>query len=193
MEYLSRVEDCDGATVHVAAPLGGSVEPPELGTPMSLRWSAGVRGRWRADARLDATVRPKNRPILLWNLTLLGKPVVDQRRRYVRAGGGEPAVIAPRFGDAIVGQVVDVSEGGVRCRVPYAKLLPDQPIEVTVDLDDDKLVAEAWVLRTVENHGGQGVDVIALFDLPERDADLVRQYVMRQQIRARRAAAEAAG
>lgn len=191
-DYMSRVEDFEGSTVWVAAPLGGSVEPPELGSSLAVRWNAGVRGRYVAEARLRSTDRPEGRGLQLWNLTFERSPRVDQRRSYVRAGGGEPVRLEPKWASALSGEVSDIGEGGLRCRLPYGELRTGEPVVTTVWLGDDVLTVDGWVLRTADSPGAPGVDIVVSFDLCERDADLVRRYVMQQQILARRAAADAA-
>jgi hypothetical protein len=192
IEYLSRVEDFEGPTVWVAAPLGGSVQPPELGSTISLRWSAGVRGRYVADASLRSTARPDSRALRLWNLGMIGPPIVDQRRHFVRAGGGEVLVLERRWARALSGLVTDIGEGGLRGRFPYAKLHVGEPIGVRVMLGGESLTIDGWVLRTEDDTATRALEVTVTYELPERDADTVRRYVMQQQILARRTAGDAA-
>jgi hypothetical protein len=189
MHYLSRVEDVEGPTIWVAAPLGGKVEPPDLGTPISFRWNA-PRGRYTVQARLRSTARPQGQALHLWNLKAEGPPTLEQRRQYVRAGGGEGVVLEPRATGELTGMVTDISEGGVRCRFRYGRLLPGEPVEVRVTLGGESLAVDGWVLRTTDEDGS--LDVIVVYELGERDADMVRKYVMHQQILARRMAADTA-
>jgi hypothetical protein len=200
--YLeSRIELVDGKTVVVAAPFNETVEIPELGTILSLSWIAGPRGRYVVDARLVSTSRVEGVPTRCWTLTVESAPVLNQRRRYVRAGGGEPVRIrADGPGIVITGAASDVSEGGVRFRIDGAR--PGDPARVTLDdgepvntivqLGDDMLDADGAVLRTIDDPITRTVDMIVTLELSERQAEKVRQYVMRQQMLARRAAADAA-
>ncbi len=189
-EYLSRVEDFEGPTVWVAAPLGGTVEPPEPGSPLSLAWSAGIRGRYVAAAKLRSARRPTGRALHLWNLSLDGAPAVDQRRAYVRAGGGEPIQLTRTRARTLSGYVTDIGEGGLRCRFLSADLHLGEPVEVVATLGPDTLSADGWVLRTSDR--AAATEVTLTFKLAEADAEMVRRYVIAQQILARRTAADAA-
>jgi hypothetical protein len=187
--YLSRVEDVEGPTIWVAAPLGGKVEPPDLGTLMAFRWNA-PRGRYTVQASLRSTARPQGQALHLWNLNPEGPPTIEQRRQFVRAGGGEGVVLEPRETGELSGMVTDISEGGVRCRFRYGRLRAGEPVEVRVTLGEESLAVNGWVLRTTDEGGS--LDVIVVYELAEREADMVRKYVMHQQILARRMAADTA-
>jgi hypothetical protein len=190
VDYLSRVEDFEGPTVWVAAPLGGTLEPPHVDSPLSMRWSAGVRGRYIAAARLRSTARSQGKALRLWNLILDGTPVVDQRRQYVRAGGGEAVQIEPESAVAVAGLMTDISEGGLRCRLPQTELYAGEPVTIRVRLGDEALTAEAWVLRVLPQKAPAGVDVAMTFGLSAGDADMVRRYVLQRQVLARRTASD---
>jgi hypothetical protein len=187
-EYLSRVENVAGHSVSIAAPLNGTLEPPEPGSAMSLRWSAGPRGRYSAGATLLSMRRPKGTGRQFWNLQVDGPAELDQRRAFVRAGGGEPVQLASRWGGSLAGEATDVGEGGVRCRFGYADLRVGEPVGVAVKLGPDLLAADGWVLRVIDDIPRRAVDVVVTYALAERDAVVVRRYVMQQQILARRAA-----
>jgi PilZ domain len=189
VEYLSRVSDISGSTVAVAAPLNGTLEPPEPGSAMSLRWTAGERGRYVASTRLVSMRRDNG--LRSWNLQFDGPAVVDQRRKFVRAGGGETVRVANRWSGSQTGEVADIGEGGVRCRFPYADLRVGEPVEVTVRLGSDLLTVQGWVLRAVDDVAARVMDVAVTFNLDEHDAGVVRRYVLHKQVLARRAAAEA--
>ncbi|GII26143.1 PilZ domain-containing protein [Planosporangium mesophilum] len=199
-ELESRVEMINGATVVVAAPFNETVEIPDLGAVLKLSWVAGPRGRYVVDARLTSTARVEGVPMRCWSLTVESEPVLNQRRRFVRAGGGEAVRVRPKERDDIVisGAASDISEGGVRFRINGAKPdAPDRvmlddgvPVTTVVQLGDDMLDADGAVLRTIDDRIGKTVDMIVTLELTERQAELVRRYVMRQQVLARRAAAD---
>ncbi|MDT4986351.1 MAG: hypothetical protein QOI74_445 [Micromonosporaceae bacterium] len=206
-QYLSRVESFDGPTVWVAAPLSGTVETPYLGSPVSLRWSAGTRGRYLAEASLRATDRPAGTALNRWNLSLDRPPVIDQRRQFVRAGGGELVVLQPRWSDALPGRVTNFGEGGLLCRLPTEALARGElaigdPVGVLVRFDDESFTVDGWVLRVEGNRVGDNrvgadrpthlVDVTVTYQLTDQDADRVRRYIMRQEMLTRRTAADAA-
>jgi c-di-GMP-binding flagellar brake protein YcgR len=198
-EFESRIEKIDGRTVVVAAPFNETVEIPELGTVLELSWVAGPRGRYVVDATLVSTSRVEGVPMRSWTLTVESEPVINQRRRFVRAGGGEAVRVRPKGRDDVMisGAASDISEGGVRFRINGAR--PDdenrvrlddgEPVSTVVLLGDDMLDADGAVLRTIDDDIAKTVDMIVTLELSERQAEMVRRYVMRQQVLARRAAA----
>jgi c-di-GMP-binding flagellar brake protein YcgR len=198
-EFESRVENIDDKTVIVAAPFNETAQIPDLGVTLRLSWLAGQRGRYVVDARLLSTSRIEGIPMRCWTLSVESAPVIEQRRRYVRAGGGEAVRVRPKGRDvAISGAASDISEGGVRFRINGAKpgdggarLDTGEPVTTVVQLGDDMLDADGAVLRTIEDESSKTVDMIVTLELSERQADMVRRYVMRQQVLARRAAADA--
>jgi hypothetical protein len=190
-EYLSRVEGVVGSTIAVAAPLNGTLEPPEIGAPIALRWSAGARGRWVAGTSLLSIRRPKGKGLAYWNLQLDREPELHQRRQFARGGGGVPILLENSWSGALSGELTDISEGGLRCRFPYANLRPGETVAVDVPLGPDRLLVNGWVLRVTENSAARATDVVVTFDLPEPAAGMVRRYVIQQQILARKAAADA--
>jgi hypothetical protein len=190
-EYLSRVEGVVGDTVAVAAPLNGTLEPPEVGAPVAVRWSAGTRGRWVVPTSLLSIRRPKGRGLAFWSLRLDREPELHQRRQFARGGGGAPILLENSWSGALSGDLTDIGEGGLRCRLPYVNLRPGETVTVNVPLGADRLRVNGWVLRVTADNGSGGTDVVVTFDLPESDAGMVRRYVIQQQILARRAAADA--
>ncbi len=117
----SRVEDVDGGLVAIAAPRGpGDLEPPRAGDELRLRW-AGPRGLLVLGVRL---VRVRRDGVPLWWCEPTGQLQVHQRREFVRA----PAAARWRVGvvlspadpgaDPVEGHLLDLSEGGLRVRVP---------------------------------------------------------------------------
>lgn len=200
-DFDSRIALIDEKVVVVAAPLHESAEPPELGTLVMVGWGAGARGRYIMDTRLRSTARVEGVPIRCWTLSIEAEPELHQRRRFVRAGGGEPVRVRARERDAVLsGSAIDVSEGGVRVRFRitdatpgddrWPRLADGEAVTAVIQLDDDMLDADGNVLRTIEDAESKTVDMIVTLDLSERQAELVRRYVMRQQILARRAAAD---
>ena len=189
-EYPSRIEDVTDHTWQVAAPFGGGLEPPETGSALEVRWT-GQRGRYTAPARLVGIHRAL---VTCWTVELTGPVQLEQRRRFVRAGGGEPITVRPEEpadAPAVLGRIVDISEGGVRGWLGPGAFTADQPVLVTVGLEDEQLTIHGTILKAVEREGGKGLDVVVTFSLDEHTADQVRRYVMRAQLQARRAAADA--
>jgi hypothetical protein len=199
-ELESRIELIEGKNVVVAAPFNETVEIPELGTVMGLSWSAGPRGRYVVDARLVSTSRVEGVPMRCWTLSVESSPELHQRRRFARAGGGEPVRVRAKDRDVVIsGAASDVSEGGVRFRISDARpgdaervtLDDGEAVSTVVQLGSDMLDVDGSVLRTIEDPFAKTVDMIVTLQLSERQAEMVRRYVMHQQILARRAATDA--
>lgn len=283
-EFPSRVEDGDGDRLVLAAPFGGGIEPPEIGTVVDVCWTSR-RGRYVAPVRL---LEIRHAKLAFWVVEIAGWIELQQRRNFVRAGGGEPVRIRttdPRDTSTLIGRIVDISEGGLRCWVNPAPPAPPPPlgsavrsgspriqpgptagtstsagtsagrsgnawpgtsvlftngavrssagpgsagsdppnggaaergaaergaagaapeadrpagldlsagqrVTVTVGLNDEELSITGEVLRVINGRTGQGLDMVIVFDLAEGAAGVVRRYVMRSQLLARRLAAE---
>jgi PilZ domain len=190
-EYPSRVEDVGETTWTLAAPFGGAVvDPPTPGGELQVRWT-GTRGRYTAPVRLVAVSRGA---VTTWVVEPAGEVHLEQRRRFARAGGGEPVSVRaadPADAPDVTGKIVDISEGGIRCWLSGTGFAQDQEVVVTVSLADERMVMPGTVYKASERDGGKGLDVVVTFDLDEDHAGLVRRYVMQAQLRARRAAADA--
>jgi hypothetical protein len=185
--HRSRVEDVDGDTVTVAAPLNLKVEDlPGIGDLVTIRWSAGARGRYAAPARIVEFVRGG---VPRWITRPTGTVVVEQSRQFVRGGGGEPVVLLRQGQDdtsPVQGHVADLSEGGLRARFTDLEGAVGDTVVVTLTLDGETIDATGQIHRTTRDHGEPGVQVVVVLDLPERQAQLVRRYVMKHQLAARR-------
>jgi hypothetical protein len=191
-EFPSRVEDGSGTVLTLAAPLGGTLEPPEPGSVFRLRWSAGPRGRYLAQFRLIDIVRGT---VSVWNAEMVGEAVVEQRRRFVRSGGSEPVQVRGEeaaAGETVNGRIINISEGGIRCILHESALTERQAVSVTMRLDDRILAVEGQILRTTRGETPKETIVVIVLDLTESDAGIVRRYVMQQQILARRRATSGA-
>lgn len=186
--YRSRVEDCDGALITVAAPMGkGDHEIPPDGAELAVFWT-GIRARFVLPVRMLG--QTKDCPPR-WHLLALGEPVRKTRRNFVRGGGGGSAEIVPISGgnlgvqSALVrGKVIDISEGGVRCRVPGVELVPGDPVMVRVQLGEQSLQIAGQIVSTRPEQ--PGVDVVVTYRPPEQDAQAIRRYVFQWEIAERR-------
>ena len=190
-QYPSRIEDATATVWTLAAPFGGGLEPPETGSPLDVRWTS-PRGQYIASMRLLGITRDR---ITCWSVEPTGPVQLDQRRRFVRAGGGEPVAVRPvepADAKAVLGRIVDISEGSVRCWLSAAEFGTDQEVLVTLSLDGEQLTVPGTILKALERDGAKGLDLVVTFTLGEELAGLVRRYVMRAQLQARRAAADAA-
>jgi len=189
-EHPSRLEDCDGPLLAIAAPCyAGDLVLHGPGATLALRWTA-QRGLYEAPAEL---VEVERRSIPLWRVRLTGPVRVLQRRRYARAEVSGPVSIHPvdgEVGDAVDGSLVDVGEGGLRCRMDDPSWVrPGLRVEADFTLDDAALRLPGEVLRILPvREGDRGEIVVVVFDEPVQQAELIRRFVLQQQLQMRRAA-----
>ncbi|HET9516200.1 MAG TPA: hypothetical protein VFO77_00590 [Actinoplanes sp.] len=165
----------------------------DRGDRVGLRWAAGERGCYRATARVAEAAGSH----LVVELT--GAAQLEQHRRFVRGGGGEQVRIRPRGsvgGAETSGWIRDISERALRAAFPAVPFGDDDVLHITVELDDD--VIEVWgvaariTVRPPERPGpaNTAVEVLAMIDPTDAQAQVIRRYLLRQQAltRARTAA-----
>ena len=87
----------------------------------------------------------------------------------------------------LAGEVVDVSEAGVRCRVPRCDYRPGDAAHVSITLRDRVVDATGNVLMLRAPAAVDGIDVVVTYDLGETVAQAVRRYVFERQLAERRA------
>lgn len=186
--YRSRVEDCEGSLLTIATPTGtGDVEIPDERDVIELAWIAS-RGRYVMPTRLlDLTHEPPPR----WYLLSSGDPVLKSRRRYVRGGGGEPVTIyteerAPAM--SFSGRVIDLSEGGTRCRLDSTDLMVNEPVTICIALPDltVRLAGTVLALRPPNEVHPEGVDVVVVHQAQEATAKVLRRHVLNWELNERR-------
>jgi hypothetical protein len=166
---------------------------PTDGEQVILRWPAGARGRYAVGGTVvDAAVgdRVRVRPD--------GEPRIEQDRHYVRGGGGEQVRLrlpGPAGTAEAAGWIRDISERGVRAHFTDAEVRDGDPVRLQIQLDDDAVDLTGTVLKVSrepgDSTGGSArVEVVAVFEAGEVQAQIIRRYVLRQQLltRARTAA-----
>lgn len=189
--FRSRLESVDGRTFCVSAPL-------ETAGPAALRPGHEFQIFW---------VPPRTRIVLpvrlveitdstpfRWRLEPVGPPKVSNRREFVRGGGGAAvrltAAEEERASEAD-GTLIDISEGGLRCRISQAL-----PVRV-----GDEMRAVVWLgtgeveltgrVHTVhDDPEGAGQQLILIFRVEEVVARMIRQYIINWELAERRRARE---
>jgi hypothetical protein len=182
--HSSHVENLTGNRIVVAAPVNLPADQvPPVGSRATLRWPAGRRGRHAAPAKI---VQIDRRPGAGWEIEVTGLPVIEQNRRYVRGGDGEPIrlrrTLAPND-QPVTARIVDVSERSVRARCANARMKAGDPVDVWLELDQ-VIQVNGVVLRVVERPAPLPTDVVVVYDATEDQAAAIRDYVMQQQARA---------
>jgi hypothetical protein len=181
--YPSRVEDVNGEVLTVAAVLG-SLDGVRVDDTVELAWL--LEGdRLAAPAKIVGMANSQTRT---WDVRITGEPRRQNRRGYVRGGGGE-AVRLRRpdgAGAPLDGYVIDVGEGSVRARVQKCDYEADEPLSVTMQLGADVVAVEGPVIA-VRNIVETGyVDVVVSFEAGEALGRIIRSYIMRWQLEQRR-------
>ncbi|MEV1286899.1 PilZ domain-containing protein [Micromonospora sp. NPDC049679] len=180
--YKSRVEDAGDGVLAIAAPLNLRVtEVPDVGDQITVRWPAGERGRYAAAGHLIEVV---GGALPRWVMRPDGPPKLEQSRSYVRGGGNELVQVRrlSPSGDTVEGRVIDISEGGVRARFDEIELAGGDEVEVRVELGEDILSVEGRVLRVWQEEDGEQTLLVLVFEPHERDARVIRRYVLRHQL-----------
>jgi hypothetical protein len=184
--YASRVEDRHGERITVAAPLDLVIgDLPQVGREVTLMWPIGGRGRCSATGQIVEVHRGH---VSTWEVKVTGQSRIEQNRRFVRGGGGEPIRIRRTLTDqdpTVQGRVVDLSERSVRCRVSGLEIKAGDPVDSWIALDDDAIEVSGSVLRVVDKPEDKAHGIVVVFEPDEAQATVIRRYVLRRQLLAR--------
>jgi hypothetical protein len=191
LTYRTRIEDAEADALTIAAPIGvGDLEPPEPGADLEVSWIAG-RNRYVVPVNLTSISRQQPPS---WSVRVTGERRRETRRLYVRGGGGEKvrlgSVLDPRMKPT--GVIIDVSEGGVRCRLPWCAIVVGDTVRVDMALDQTlAVVGRVLSVRDAAEAAGE-LDVVVVYDLTDGMAQEIRRYVLQREMAERRAKADAA-
>lgn len=187
--YPSRVEEHASTVFAVLAPLALPVgTAPGEGGLLTVSWQT-PRGIYRLPSELLAVkVSGGER---LWWLAATGPVSVLQRRAYVRV----PASLAIRL-DGPCGPSpavsIDLSEGGLGCRLTGHGLDPWVFDEVTIPIDDQPVVTSIRTVRYgIDPATGRRLLGANFVDLPRDTAAHLRRHVYARQVGLRRVAGRA--
>lgn len=182
----SRIEDVGVEEILISAPsYVGDLQEPQPGEIIAVYWTHS-RGVCSLPAQF---VEVERAPIKLWRLKSAGTMELVQRRRYTRVQAAGAVSLVDNDVDVVrVGWMVDLGEGGVRCRLAPGSFSSERPVECRLSLDGQVVIVPGMVLRS--EPGPDGVEeVIVTFDEDHKACETVRKYVFAQQIIARRLAA----
>jgi hypothetical protein len=183
--YPSRIEDLDRGAYLVAAPFDiPAQDMPEIGALVELAWLCDD-SRMAAPAKLEDITRAQARH---WQLRLAGEARRQTRRAFVRGGGGEFVdVLSVDGGTAPAsGRVIDLSEGGVRCRTRIGNFVNDQRVNLQLRLDTEVVTLGGKVLFVRRNPETADFDVVVQYETTESIGRQIRSYVLRKQMEERR-------
>ena len=183
----SRVEDSsDGDLLLAAAAYVGDVEGPREGSVVSIHW-ASKRGVCSVAALYLGQERTAS-GMRIWRVRPAGAVELVQRRRYARVEvNGALSVVNPEVDTVRVGWMLDLGEGGVRCRVAPGAFKPDEPVECRLNVDGDVIVVHGTILRAEKPISGYE-ELVVTFPDDHPASDMVRKHVFAEQLRVRRAA-----
>lgn len=181
----SRVEYATDAVVVVRPSTSEFVEDlvAEVGDEVEVFWRNGEEGRsFPAEvAEVEDTALAR------WSMTVTGRAEHSQRRTAVRARVSMPVRALYQGGTELVGEVIDMSENGMRALIDGWGLPPDpgMKVDVTLDLGDGAMKLVGEVLRQ-QSRGARWLMSIRFLGLQEKDEDRLRRRVF-QALREERA------
>ncbi len=155
--------------------------PPGRDTVVTLVWHS-ERGRHEQRAAFlghGGTAAPS------WWVLPRDDVALVQRRYHARAPRLTDVEIACRGGLLIDATALDLSEGGMRCLLPYGvQLLPQEQLTVSFRCEDARVTVPGWIIRT--NRRADDRLEIALQMQPEpADAERIWRLVLRWQRQSR--------
>jgi c-di-GMP-binding flagellar brake protein YcgR len=182
-EIASRVEDTDGSTLVLAAPLDPGDPVPRLLRPAP---ASVVRVRWthpRGMSELRCEVRRVDlRPTPQWEVRPLEPADHIQRREAVRVFVLLHLELRLDEG-TFRATTVDVSEGGVRCVVPAKDhFAPGERVDMLLHVGGEPIAATAELLRCRQSNGGSTEVTARFLGMDKRDADRVRKFLFAEQV-----------
>ncbi len=183
--FVTMVEGNDPEEITIEAPVNraGRLVNPPIGTGGLLVWrpAGGLQQAPVTVARITRA-RPAQ-----WGLRFAGAATKCQRRTFVRADVFLPVLLTVA-GDQVAVTGVDLSEGGLRCRVP-SEVRPSvrDSVQITFDIGVSLSVAAEVMRVSPRNEDTHGELGLCFTDLSIDNADRVRSYVFAQlrQLRAK--------
>ena len=154
---------------------------PPAAAAVTLRWPAGARGRHALHGTVTGV--DGNRVDVA-----AADSEVEQQRHFVRGGGGEHGLLLrPGRPDAL-GWIRDISEQSVRAHFADVDLQPGDDLRLRIQLDPDIIEVDAAAAKvaalrqTVPRRGPMSVELVAVLTVDEVQAQVIRRYVLRQQL-----------
>lgn len=181
----SRVEDIRGTAIVLSAPTvaGGRPLRVDAGETVLLEW-ASERGMHQL---LVTVEKATSGPAPSWTLSPCSPPTIRQRREGFRVPLRR--TVRLRVADRQVeAELLDLSEGGLSCRLPgQPRLRIGQVVGTTVVLDrtDEPLVTNAAVVRVLPRSRGDQEAALRFTELTRADVTRLRRFLLAEQVRHR--------
>jgi len=179
-EYASRIESVDATTITITSPAGASAALLASGRrEVDISWLS-PRGRYEQRcALIDTGARRTGQ----WLLQPSRRPVLIQRRRYVRVTA-EVDVQVVVDGTETPATTIDISEGGFRVRLPRRAIEPLARTTVRATMGGANIAILGYVLRSIDVLANETEAVIA-FEADGSGTDAIRRFVLNTQLRTR--------
>jgi hypothetical protein len=188
-EYPARIESVDATTITITAPTGGSAALLASGRrEVEISWLS-PRGRYEQRCDLVDTGGGASggavgtRRTGQWLLRPSRRPVLIQRRRYVRVAAEVDVQVVVDDAETPA-TTVDISEGGFRVRLPRRTIEPLARATVRATMGGANIAILGYVLRSIDVLANQTEAVIA-FEADGTGTDAIRRFVLNTQLRAR--------
>jgi len=189
-EFAARIESVDATTITITAPTGASAALLASGRrEVDLSWLS-PRGRYEMRCALIDTGSGSAgsgshgaRHAGHWQLRPSRRPVLIQRRRYVRVTA-EVDVQVVVDGTETPATTIDISEGGFRVRLPRRTIEPLARTTVRATMGGANIAILGYVLRSIDVLANETEAVIA-FEADGVGTDAIRRFVLNTQLRAR--------
>ena len=187
VELTAAAEPVGGVRVVSPSPLTLSMAAaavPEPGATVTIRWPAGLRGRFVLSAAVLSVT--ENHVVL----EPAGPAGIEQHRNFVRGGGGETILLRKPGQDDEYGWIRDISEQSVRAHFGGLDVQDGEEVKLLVELGHDvveltAVAAKVARLRQQVPPGPMSVELVAIFTAGEAQARIIRKYVMHQQLLSR--------
>jgi c-di-GMP-binding flagellar brake protein YcgR len=181
IDFPTHVDDIEPGLIVVTPPTGANAALLASGSrEVDLSW-VSPRGRYEQRCRIEQPVSG-GRPLRQWRLQPLRRPLLIQRRRYVRVLANLDVTIE-LDGSAVAGSTIDVSEGGFRIRLPRCEIPTSRHAVVHAALGDATVALPGYVVRSHE--AADETEAVVAFQPTGTDAEALRRFVLHRQLRAR--------
>jgi c-di-GMP-binding flagellar brake protein YcgR len=179
----SLVEDLLDVDLVVAAPLDlADDQGAEVGERLTIAWEAPNGPRQLPCDLLHVLTRE----LPHWQVRPAGPVRTEQRRRHVRVLSTDPVTIV-RDRQALPGDLVDLSEGGMRCTLHDAETVigVGDSVSAIWRIEGREHDLRARVVRVVVTPDTPRTVSLAFLDLTQTQEDELRRHVYTEQTRAR--------
>lgn len=182
-----RIDAAQPGVLTLSLPRAAAAALPAPGEPVVLRWPAGPRGRYALAGRVVDGPDPAAATDPRITVRTDGDPQIEQDRNFVRGGGGEQVRVEVAGSAEVGGWIFDISERGLRAQFAEAAIRDGDPLLMHVHLGTDTVHVVGTALKVSHlpsgpDTGPMRVELVAVFAADEVQAQVIRRYVLHQQL-----------